>query len=102
MEHLEQCFDRDASLPCLRPTPRQTAPELLSCANGLCSEVTRPWGENCPSFRSVSSAMALIKGSWRRPIFASFDAVILVQKPLVECVCMAKNKMMGQGALAKW
>ena len=31
---------------------------------------TRPWGENCRSLRRVSSAMALIKGSWRRPILA--------------------------------
>lgn len=31
---------------------------------------TKPWGENCRNLRNVSSAMALIKGSWRRPILA--------------------------------
>ena len=31
---------------------------------------TKPWGENCRNLRNVSSAMALIKGSCRRPILA--------------------------------
>mmetsp|Transcript_98683 Transcript_98683/g.318208 ORF Transcript_98683/g.318208 Transcript_98683/m.318208 type:complete len:228 (+) Transcript_98683:1127-1810(+) len=60
---------RSEQISCQADCPKHSSPLITSVANPH-NVFERPCEENCGSLRNVSSAIALMSGSWRRPSLA--------------------------------